>query len=148
MTKDALQQAVRDAMRARDRDRLAALRQVLSIVRNAEIDRGAEATEADVTAATRKALRMAREELDALSASPAGREARIASISAQAAALGGMLPAQVGGAELEALVTEAIGKVGASTRRDTGRVIAEVSARTGGNVDKGEVARLVAAALS
>jgi uncharacterized protein YqeY len=148
MDKAALQQEIVKAMKAKDKVRLSALRQVMQSVKNTEIDRREEATEADVTAAIRKLIKVTGEEADALSKSPAGREERIGSLRRQVGMLEELLPAQVSGAELEGLVTQGISEVGATTRRDTGKVMGWLTKRTDGNFDKPSAAKLIGEALS
>ena len=148
MDKSQLQAEIVSAMKARNKDRLSALRQVMQAVKNIEIDRQSEATEADVVAATKKLIKVTTEEADALSKSPAGREERIASLRSQVETLTATLPKQVSGDELEALVKEGIAEVGAVTRRDTGKVMGWLTKRTDGNFDKPVAAKLIGQALS
>lgn len=147
MDKATLQAEITAAMKARDKERLAALRQVMQSVKNAEIANGHEATEADVTAATKKNLKEANEELDALAKAPDGREPRIESLRAQAAALESILPAQLSGTALAKEIEKAVIELGATTRRDTGRVMGWLNEKTNGNFDKPAAARLIGEVL-
>lgn len=148
MDKAQLQKEIVTAMKAKDKVRLSALRQVMQSVKNLEIDRREEATEADVTAAIKKLIKVTTEEADALSKSPAGREERIASLRQQVDMLGDLLPRQVSGDELTELVKQGIAEVGASTRRDTGKVMGWLTQQTDGNFDKPMAAKLIGQALS
>ena len=148
MDKTELQAQMTDAMRARDANRLAALRQVMAAVQAAEKADGRQATEADVERAARRLAKMDGEEIAAIEGSPAGREARLADLREQAAAIASILPAQVEGDELATLVESGIAEVGATTRRDTGRVMAWLGERTGGRFDKAGAAKLIRDSLS
>jgi uncharacterized protein YqeY len=148
MDKTQLQAQIVSAMKAKDKNRLAALRQVMQSVKNGEIARGHEATESEVTTAIKKNLKEAKEELDALLTAPDGRESRIAAIKGQAQALESLLPAQLSGNALAQEVERAIAEVGATTRRDTGKVMGWLTKETDGNFDKPAAAKLIGAALA
>lgn len=148
MDKAQLQKEIIASMKAKDKDRTSALRQVMQAVKNMEIDKQVEATEADVIAATKKLIKVTTEEADALSKAPEGREERIASLRSQVEMLTATLPKQVEGEELVSLVKEGIAEVGATTRRDTGKVMGWLTKKTDGNFDKPAAAKLIGQSLS
>lgn len=148
MDKQQLQSAIVAAMKAHDKDATSVLRQVMQAVKNMEIDQRREATEADVTAATKKLIKVTAEEVEALSKAPDGREERIAMLEGQVETLRGILPKQVEGDELRDLVALGIAEVGATSRRDTGKVMGWLAARTDGNFDKAAAARMIGEAVS
>lgn len=143
MDKTQLQAEIVKAMKAKDKNRLSAMRQVMQSVKNNEIANGHESTEAEVTAAIKKNLKEANEELDALRKSPDGREGRVSVLEAQVEALKSVLPEQLSGQELANEIEMAIEEVGAMTRRDTGKVMGWLNKATDGNFDKPEAARLI-----
>lgn len=147
MDKQQLQAAIVAAMKERDKETTSVLRQVMQAVKNMEIDQRREATEADVTTATKKLIKVTTEEADALSKAPEGREGRIAMLRGQVDTLRGILPRQVEGEELSALVDQGIKEVGATSRRDTGKVMGWLTRQTDGNFDKAAAARIIGEAV-
>lgn len=147
MNKSELQKAIVASMKERNKTATSALRQVMQSVKNIEIDTRKEATEADVIAATKKLVKVTREEAEALEGNPTGREERIAMLREQIAVLEATLPRQLDGAELENLVKEGIAAVGAQTRRDTGKVMGWLTQQTNGNFNKAAAAKMIGTSL-
>ena len=58
------------------------------------------------------------------------------------------LPRQVEGDELAALIDEVLADTGASTKKDMGRVMGELTRRTGGNFDKAGAAQILGGKLA
>jgi hypothetical protein len=57
------------------------------------------------------------------------------------------LPAEVGEADIERVVAQVVGELGATSKADMGRVIKEAKARLGGGADGGAISRAVGARL-
>ena len=119
---------VATAMKAGDRDRVGALRLVLSELQKAEKDGGA-----DEQAVLRRERKRRRESEAAYR--DAGREDLAANEAYEAGVIEAYLPAELGDDELEALVRQAIAETGAQGPRDMGRVIKQVMAAAGGRAD-------------
>ena len=64
------------------------------------------------------------------------------------AILEGYLPKQVEGEELIALIDAVLADTGAATKKDMGRVMGELTKRTGGNFDKAAAAKELGSRLS
>ena len=149
MEKAELLDLIKDAMKAKDKPRLSILRQVNQAIKQIEVDERRDVTEADLTAAIKKLQKVTNEELEALRGAGAGDYAdRIAELSSQAETLRDMLPAQLAGAELEKLAERVIAEVGATTKRDMGKVMGAITAATNGNFDKPAAAAFVGKKLS
>ena len=67
---------------------------------------------------------------------------------AGASLLEGYLPKQLAGDELVALVEKTIADLGATTKREMGKVMGALTAATGGNFDKAQAAKEVGSRLS
>ncbi|MDA0181763.1 GatB/YqeY domain-containing protein [Solirubrobacter phytolaccae] len=132
---------VTTAMKAGERERVAALRLVLSELQKAEKDGGA-----DELAVLRRERKRRREAETAYR--EAGREELAAQEASEAALIEGYLPQELSDAELEALVKTAVESTGASSPRDMGRVIKQVMEAAGGRVDGKRVSTKVKEALS
>lgn len=149
MEKSDLLEQIKDAMRAHDKVRLSILRQVNQAIKQIEVDERRDVSEADLTAAIRKLQKVTNEELEALRSAGADAHAeRIEDLSQQAFILGELIPKQLEGADLEALIDKVVEELGAQTKRDMGRVMGELTKRTNGNFDKRAAAAYVGARLA
>lgn len=142
-----LKEEMKNAMKAKDKDRLAIIRQVKGDVDATVKDEGRdEVTEQDVTASLKRTLKQARETHEA-SVEAGTDEERTQRLAAQIEILEGMLPAQLEGEQLEALVAQTIEQTGATSLRDMGKVMGALTAATDGNFDKGAAAAFAKAKL-
>ena len=69
-------------------------------------------------------------------------------LDGQVKLLESLLPEQVTGEALVALVEKTIADLGAETKRDMGKVMGALTAATGGNLDKAEAAKEVGKRLA
>ena len=124
------------AMKAGERDRVGALRLVLS-----ELQKGAKDGNADEVAILRRERKRRLE--SAAQYRDAGRDELAANEESESALIEAYLPAELDDAELGALVDEAVGETGAQTPKDMGRVMSAVMARVGGRADGKRVSQKV-----
>ncbi|MCH3949062.1 MAG: GatB/YqeY domain-containing protein [Olsenella sp.] len=149
MKKEELLEQIKVAMKARDKVRVSILRQVNQTVKQVEVDERREATEADITKAVKKLQKVTAEELDGLrKAGVESHAERIEELSAQADVLSQLLPRQLGGADLEQLADSLIAQLGATSKRDMGKVMGALTKATNGNFDKPAAAAYVGSKLS
>ena len=149
MKKEELLEQIKVAMKARDKVRVSILRQVNQTVKQVEVDERREATEADITKAVKKLQTVTAEELDGLRKAGAESHAeRIEELSAQADVLSQLLPRQLEGADLEQLADSLIAQLGATSKRDMGKVMGALTKATNGNFDKPAAAAYVGSKLS
>ena len=149
MKKEELLEQIKLAMKAHDKARLSILRQVNQAVKQVEVDERRDATEADLTKAVKKLQKVTAEELDGLR--KAGAEShveRIQELSTQADVLSQLLPHQLEGADLEKLADSLIAELGATSKRDMGKVMGALTKATNGNFDKPAAAAYVGSKLS
>jgi uncharacterized protein YqeY len=116
------------AMKAGDRDRVKALRLLLS-----EVQKDAKEGGADTQAVLRRERKRRREAEVAYR--EAGREDLAAGEAYEAKAIEEYMPAELSESELDALVASAVADTGASSPRDMGKVIKHVMAAAGGRAD-------------
>ena len=128
------------AMKAGDRDRVTALRLVLS-----ELQKAAKEGGDDEQAVLRRERKRRRESEQAYR--EAGRDDLAAGEAYEAQAIEAYLPAELSDADLDALVATAVAETGASSPRDMGRVIKQVMAAAGGRADGKRVSTKVKEAL-
>lgn len=149
MKKEELLEQIKVAMKARDKVRVSILRQVNQTVKQVEVDERREATEADITKAVKKLQKVTAEELDGLrKAGVESHAERIEKLSAQADVLSQLLPRQLEGADLEQLADSLIAQLGATSKRDMGKVMGALTKATNGNFDKPAAAAYVGSKLS
>ena len=135
-----LQDEIKAAMKARDNHRRDILRQVHTELKAIEVNERREVTEADVDAMLKRTIKQTKETLDG-SIKAGNNQDRTDTLTEQVANLEEYLPKQVEGDELAALIEEVLANTGASTKKDMGRVMGELTKRTGGNFDKAAAAK-------
>jgi uncharacterized protein YqeY len=123
---------VNSAMKAGDRERVAALRLVLS-----ELQKDAKEGQGDELAVLRRERKRRRESEAAYR--DAGRDDLAVTEAYEAAAIEAYLPAELSDAELDALVASAIAETGAEGPRDMGKAIKHVMTASGGKRVSGKV---------
>jgi len=128
------------AMKAGDRNRVTALRLVLS-----ELQKAAKEGGDDELAVLRRERKRRKESEQAYR--DAGREDLADGEAYEANAIEAYLPAELSDEELDALVATAVADTGASSQRDMGRVIKQVMAAAGGRADGRKVSTKVKEAL-
>ena len=138
---DRIRADVSAAMKAGERNRVAALRLVLS-----ELQKAAKEGNADEVAVLRRERKRRREAEAAYR--EAGREDLAEGEAFEAATIEAYLPAELSDEELDALVREGIEATGATSPRDMGRVIKHVMQAAGGRADGKRVSTKVKEALS
>ncbi len=140
-TKSRLQQALKEALRAKDMLRKETLRTALAEIKMAEVEKQRPLTEAEVLAVLHKQVKMRRETLEA--ARQAGRDDLVARAEAVIAVLEAFLPQPLSAAELEALAREVIAEVGAQSPRDMGKVMKVLMPRVQGRATGQQVSQVV-----
>ena len=148
MTYDELHAQMVAAMKAKDKVRLGVTRLVLGELKNVAT-RGAahDITEEEVTAQIKRTLKQTNETLE-MSIKAANNEERTQNLREQVAVLESLLPAQVEGEELVALIEQVIAETGATSKKDMGRVMGALNKATNGNFDKPAAAKEVGSRLA
>ena len=147
MKYDELKDEIKAAMKAKDKVRLSILRQVHGEIKNIEVNERRDIEDADVDAMLKRLIKQTRETLDG-SIKAGNDQERTDMLTEQVTILESYLPKQVEGAELTALIDEVLAETGASTKKDMGRVMGELTRRTGGNFDKAGAAQVLGSKLS
>jgi uncharacterized protein YqeY len=129
------------AAKARDQERLGALRLVLNELRRAAKDARGELGEQDEIAVLK---RERKRRAEAAEAYRAGGRAELADAEeAEAAVIEHYLPQEMSSAELEALVDGAVADTGAASPGEVGKVMAAVMPKVAGRADGKRVNELV-----
>jgi hypothetical protein len=143
-----LQADIAVAMKARDADTLSTLRMLKAALVEAKTKKPKESVlgadeEIEIV---RRYARKRRETIAELE--KAGRKDLVAREEREIAVASRYLPQALTEAELEALIRDAMGRVGATSARDAGKVIGAVMPQVKGRAEGGTVARLVRQALA
>ena len=145
MTYEELHAEMVAAMKAKDKVRLGVTRLVLGELKNAASRGGAhEITEEETTAQIKRTLNETLE----MSEKAGNNSERTENLREQVAVLESLLPAQVSGDELAALIDQVIAEIGAESKKDMGRVMGALTKATNGNFDKPAAAQMVGARLA
>ena len=148
MLTEQIQADLKTAMKARDKQAMAALRMVLTRIDEARAAQGARHTVSDdeIQVLIRREAKRRSEAADAFTA--AGRDELAANEQAELEILQRYLPQQMSDDDLAIIVDETIAATGASTPGDFGRVMGAVMKRVSGRADGARVNALVRQRLS
>jgi uncharacterized protein YqeY len=138
---DSVKQDLTTAMKAGEKERVTALRLVLS-----ELQKAAKEGNDDEQAILRRERKRRLESATAFR--DAGRVELAEGEESEAAVIQGYLPAELGDDELRRIVADAIAETGASSPKDMGGVMKAAMARTGGRADGKRVSALAKEALT
>jgi uncharacterized protein YqeY len=130
-----------EAMKAKNETKVSTLRFLLSAINNKAIELQKELTDEDINQVIAKQVKERKESIVAFSA--AGREELAAKERDEMGFLSIYLPQQLTEVEVEKIVNEVIGELGASGPTDFGRVMSMVMARVKGQTDGNIVSGLV-----
>ena len=136
---------MKNAMRSGEKDRLGLIRMLQAGIKQREVDERIELDDAQVLAVIDKMIKQRKDSVSQFEAG--GRADLAAQESAEIAWLNGYLPAQLGEAELDALVAEAVAATGATSIKDMGKVMGVIKPRAQGRCDMGALSARIKAAL-
>jgi uncharacterized protein YqeY len=139
--KARIQEDVKNAMRAHQRERLAVLRLVTAAIKQKEVDERIELDDAQVLAVLDKMVKQRRESLEQYRA--AGRDDLADQEAFELELIQTYLPEPLGEEELAGLIRGAIAEVGASSIRDMGAVMNALRAQVQGRADMKAVSQAV-----
>ncbi|MBL4608169.1 MAG: GatB/YqeY domain-containing protein [Pseudomonadales bacterium] len=143
--KSALSEAMKAAMRAREKDRLTVIRMALAAFKQIEVDERIEVDEERSLQLIDKMVKQRRESFRQYS--DANREDLSKIEAAEIKVLQEFLPQELTEAELETLTKDAIQKSGSAGMKDMGKVMAILKPQIQGRADMGIVSRLVKSLL-
>jgi uncharacterized protein YqeY len=134
------------AAKARDRDRLAALRLLLDALNKEAKEARGELDEQREVAVLKRERKRRAEAAEAYR--KGGRDEPAAAEEAEAEMISQYLPAEISDDELEGLVADALSETGAASQKEMGKVMSAVMAKAGGRADGKRVSELVRSKLS
>lgn len=144
MTKQELQDQLKQSMLARDTEKTSVLRMIISAIGYYEINKGGagyEATDEDVLTVLQKEAKQRRDSIESFI--QGGRPELAEKEQKELEIIQSYLPAQMGEEEIRTLVKEAISQTGASSPQDMGKVMGALMPKTKGKADGTLVSKIV-----
>ena len=150
MLREAINNAVKDAMKAKDERKVSTLRMVNSTIKNADIEaRGLgkpPLADGDLLAVLQKMIKQRQESVELYD--KGGRAELATQEREEIAIITAYLPQQMSEDETKSAIAAEIAASGASGMKDMGKVIAALKAKYAGQMDFGKASGLVKAALN
>jgi uncharacterized protein YqeY len=144
--KDRITDAMKDAMRAKDKDRLGAIRLITAAIKQKEVDERADMDDTAVLAVLDKMLKQRRDSIKQYN--DAGRDELAAKEEYEVGIIQEFMPAQLSEDEIAAIIDDAISKSGAETMKDMGKVMGIVRPQVQGRADMGALSGVIKSRLS
>lgn len=144
--KDRITEDMKAAMRAKDSDRLSAIRMLLAACKQKEVDERIVLEDAMVVGLVDKLIKQRKDSIAAYV--QAQRQDLADKEAAEVAVLQAYLPARLSADEIAAEVAAIAAELGASGPGDMGKVMGAVKTRLAGKADMGLVSAAVKAALA
>ncbi len=134
---DRIKEAMKDAMRAKEKARLSTIRLVLSAIKQVEVDTRTELDDAAILAILDKMVKQRRESIKQYE--DAGRQELADIEHAEIEVLQEFLPKQLTDDEIAELIEQAISSTGAESIKDMGKVMGILKPQLQGRADMGQV---------
>ena len=144
--KDRITEDMKSAMRAKEADRLLAIRNLLAALKQKEVDERVVLDDAAVVAIIDKLVKQRKDSIAAFT--QAGRTDLVDKEAAELAVLEGYLPERLDAEAIGREVAAVVAELGASGPGDMGKVMGAAKARLAGKADMGQVSAAVKAALA
>lgn len=144
--KERIIEDMKSAMRAKDSERLSAIRMLLAAVKQKEIDERIELDDVQVIGIVDKLIKQRKDSIAAFEL--AARTDLVDKERAEQRVLEAYLPPRLSGAEIEAGVARIVLALGATGPADMGKVMAAAKAEFTGKAEMAMVSAAVKAALS
>ena len=144
--KSSVSSAMKEAMRAKDKQRLGTIRLIMAEIKRVEVDERIEVDDTRVIAIMDKMVKQRRDSYKQYT--DAGRNELAKVESDEIVVIQGFLPEPLTEDELDSLLNDAVNKSGASVMQDMGKVMALLRPQVQGRADMGVVSGKVKKALS
>ena len=148
MLRDDINNALKEAMKAKDERTVSTLRLVNSTFKNADIEArgsGKTLTDADLLPVLQKIIKQRQESKELYE--KGGRPELAQQEGEEIAIITAYLPKQMSDAEMTAAIDAAIAETGASAMKDMGKVVGVLKGKFAGQMDFGKASGMVKAKL-
>jgi len=144
--KEQITSDMKDAMRAKAKERLGTIRLILAGIKQREVDERIELNDEQVLAVLDKMVKQRRDSIAQYR--DAGREELAAIEEAELVIIQHYLPEALSEAEIDKMIDEAISNSGAESMKDMGKVMGVLKPKVQGRADMGAVSARIKARLS
>lgn len=144
--KARIQEEMKVAMRAKDKQRLGTIRLIQAEIKRIEVDERIDIDDARLLAALDKMCKQRRDSFQQYQ--DADRPELAAQEAAEIVVIQEFLPAQLSDEELTSMVNAAVSSSGAESMKDMGKIMAALKPQLQGRADMGVVSKKIKAALA
>ena len=141
-----LNEDMKTAMRAKDKDSLTTIRMIKSAIQNEEIRKGSELNQDEEIAIVSREKKQRLESLNEFE--KAERDDLVEKLNRELEIVNKYLPEQLAEEEVRGIVNETINEVGAESMQDMGKVMSTIMPKVAGRADGGTINKLVREELS
>ncbi|HXZ54558.1 MAG TPA: GatB/YqeY domain-containing protein [Burkholderiales bacterium] len=146
LLKAKITEDMKAAMKAKEAQRLSAIRLLLAAIKQREVDERKDLTDGEIASVIEKMIKQRRDSIAQFQA--ANRKDLVEVETFELNLLSGYLPKQMSDAEVAAEVSAAIAQAGAKSVADMGKVMGVLKSRLAGRADLGKVSAMVKAKLA
>ena len=143
--KSKINDAVKTAMRDKQKERLGALRLITAAMKQKEVDERIDLKDEDILAILDKMCKQLRDSITQYN--EAGRSDLAEKEQFELDIVSEFMPEQLDQAEIESMIKDAISASGAESMKDMGKVMGQLKPQLQGRADMGEVSKLVKSLL-
>ena len=143
--REKITEDMKAAMKARESDKLAAIRLLQAALKQKEVDERVDLTDDIVLSIIDKMLKQRRDSIEQYAAG--NRPDLVAREEFEVGVLSAYMPAQLSETEVDAIVAGVIAETGAVSAKDMGKVMNALRPRVAGRADMGKLSGLVKAKL-
>ena len=144
--KERIQNDMKTAMRAGEKERLGTIRMILAGIKQREVDERIQLDDAQVMSVLEKMIKSRKESL--VHFESGGRADLVAKETAEITLIQSYLPAQLSDGEIDALIAEAITATGATSVKDMGKAMGLIKSKAQGQADMAVVGAKLKSKLS
>ena len=139
--KAQINEAMKAAMRAKEKERLGTIRLVLAEIKKVEVDERIDPDDVRVTSILDKMVKQRRDSIKQFT--DAGRNELAAKEQSEIEVIQEFLPQPLSEEEIASLIDEAIASTGAASMQDMGKVMGLLKPQMAGRADMGKVSGLI-----
>jgi uncharacterized protein len=133
------------AMRSGEKERLGVIRMITAAIKQREVDERIALDDGQVLSVLEKMIKQRKESVEQFKAG--NRQDLVDKESSEITLLQGYMPSQLSGADIDALIAEAVAATGAASIKDMGKVMAIIKAKAQGRADMAAVGAKIKAKL-
>ena len=139
--KAQINEAMKAAMRAKEKERLGTIRLILAEIKKVEVDERIDPDDVRVTSILDKMVKQRRDSIKQFT--DAGRDELAAKEQTEIEVIQEFLPQPLSKEEIASLIEEAIASTGAASMQDMGKVMGLLKPQMAGKADMGKVSGLI-----